>query len=78
MLDAREHPELAQSLASPALARQVERIFRIRVTAYDWNCPKHITPRFTAAEIAPLVQPLKDRIAELEARLASLPPPSTP
>ncbi len=72
VLDAREHPDLAATLAPPGLARVTERIFRIRIVSFDWNCPKFITPRFTAPEIAGLVQPLKDHIAELEARLAKV------
>jgi hypothetical protein len=35
----------------------------------DWNCPKYITPRYTAAEVETAIAPLKQRIAELEARL---------
>ncbi len=30
---------------------RVERGFTINVEAFDWNCPMHITPRFTEAEI---------------------------
>jgi hypothetical protein len=29
---------------------QVERLFFIDVISFDWNCSKHITPRYTAAE----------------------------
>lgn len=29
---------------------QVERIFYIDVAAFDWNCPQHITPRYTESE----------------------------
>lgn len=47
----------------------VERAWLIDVVAFDWNCPKHITPRFTEAEIAPTFNELLARIRELEARL---------
>jgi len=47
----------------------VERIFLIEVISYDWNCPKHITPRYTAAEVEAVVAPLRARIAELEQQL---------
>lgn len=47
----------------------IERIFRIDVVGFDWNCPKYITPRFTADEVEQVVAPLKTRIAELEAAL---------
>lgn len=72
VLLAKEAPALAAELAPEGLpARLVERIFRIRVTGFDWNCPKHITPRFTAEEIEKAAAPLHRRIAELEAALAA-------
>ena len=67
--DARQHPELVAQLAEPAARGIVERLFFIEVLSFDWNCPKYITPRFTAAEVEEAVAPLKQRIAELEARL---------
>ncbi|PIW27401.1 MAG: pyridoxamine 5'-phosphate oxidase [Rhodospirillales bacterium CG15_BIG_FIL_POST_REV_8_21_14_020_66_15] len=50
------------------------------VATWDVNCPQHITPRFTEADIARAVQPLHDRIKELESRLVSagLPLTQTP
>ena len=70
VLDAREHPDLADQLAPGALRSRVERLFLIEIMAYDWNCAQYITPRFTAAEVEEYVAPLKARIAELEAQLA--------
>jgi len=70
VLDAREHPDLAEQLAPGALRSRVERLFLIEIIAYDWNCAQYITPRFTAAEVEEYVAPLKARIAELEAQLA--------
>ena len=67
--DARQHPELVRKLAEPDVQRIVERLFFIEIESFDWNCPKYITPRYTAEEIQELVAPLKTRIAELEARL---------
>jgi predicted pyridoxine 5'-phosphate oxidase superfamily flavin-nucleotide-binding protein len=69
--DAREHPELVEQLAEPDIYRIVERLFFIEVAAFDWNCPKYITPRYTAAEVEDLVAPLKQRIAELEKSLTT-------
>ena len=48
---------------------RVERGFLIKLEAYDWNCPKYITERFTLPEIDKAVAPLKQRIIELEAKL---------
>jgi predicted pyridoxine 5'-phosphate oxidase superfamily flavin-nucleotide-binding protein len=67
--DARQHPELVQQLSEPDVQRIVERLFFIEVVSFDWNCPKYITPRYTAEEIQELVAPLNARIAELEAQL---------
>jgi predicted pyridoxine 5'-phosphate oxidase superfamily flavin-nucleotide-binding protein len=66
--DVREHPELAAKFAAPDVRRIVERVFFIDVVSFDWNCPKYITPRYTVAEIEALVEPLKQRIAELESQ----------
>jgi predicted pyridoxine 5'-phosphate oxidase superfamily flavin-nucleotide-binding protein len=49
-----------------------ERIFRLRLEAFDWNCPQHITPRFTEREIAEASRPLHERLARLEAENAAL------
>ena len=73
VLDARDHPDLVARVTPPELVKITERIVRIRIVSYDWNCPKYITPRYTAAEVDALVAPLKARIAELESRLQ--PPP---
>ena len=64
--DVRQHPELVAQFAEPEMERSVERLFFIEVVAFDWNCPKYITPRYTAAEVEAVVAPLKQRIAELE------------
>ena len=69
--DARQHPELVTQLAEPETRGIVERVFLIEVISFDWNCPKYITPRYTEAEVRAAVAPLKQRIAELEAKLAS-------
>lgn len=45
-------PDLVDRLAPPDYPVAVERAFLIRVEAFDWNCPRHITPRFTTADVA--------------------------
>ena len=69
VVDARDHPELVEQFAEPADRRLVERVYLIDVVSFDWNCPKYITPRYTAEEVAEAVAPLRARIAELEAQL---------
>jgi predicted pyridoxine 5'-phosphate oxidase superfamily flavin-nucleotide-binding protein len=65
-----EDPEILESLALEGYSAKIERAFLIEVAAFDWNCPQHITPRFTAEDVESAVAPLQARIAELEAAQA--------
>ena len=56
----------------PDYAAVPERAFLIHVVGFGWNCPQHITLRFTEAEIRSVSQPLIDEIAALRARIAQL------
>jgi uncharacterized protein len=62
----------ATSEAVGGYRAKVEREVRIDVSAYDWNCPQHITPRFSAEELAPVLGPLRQRVTDLEAENARL------
>ena len=59
-------------LAFPGYSARIERGFVISIEAFDWNCPQHITPRFTLAQVELSTAPLRERIAELEADLDRL------
>ncbi len=65
-------PELAQKLSLPGYRGLPERAITIHVEGFDWNCPQHITPRFTESELAPALAPVRARIEELEAENARL------
>jgi uncharacterized protein len=56
-------------LEMPDYRARVERGFLITVEGFDWNCPQHITERFTLDEVRTMTEPLTSRIAELEAAL---------
>jgi predicted pyridoxine 5'-phosphate oxidase superfamily flavin-nucleotide-binding protein len=43
-----------------------ERVYVIRVEAFDWNCQQHIIPRFTEEEIGEALAPLEKRMQGLE------------
>ena len=45
----------------------IERAFIIKVEAFDWNCPQHITPRFTETEIQQMMMPLLEENKVLKA-----------
>jgi uncharacterized protein len=63
--DLKAEPALATQLATPGYRGLVERGFTLRLHAFDWNCPQHITPRFTAAEVEAAVAPLQARLQAL-------------
>jgi hypothetical protein len=65
-------PELAFAIELPDYRARVEHVVVIAVEAFDWNCPQHITQRFTLAEIDAMSKPLHDRIAQLEADVVAL------
>lgn len=69
---ASEDPAIIAQLMPPDYAAEPERAFVIDIVGFDWNCPQHITPRFTEAEVRRGVQPLLDEIALLRARIAEL------
>jgi predicted pyridoxine 5'-phosphate oxidase superfamily flavin-nucleotide-binding protein len=50
----------------------VERVFVIHVEAYDWNCPQHITPRYTGEEIRDGLRPIEQRVEQLDAENRAL------
>lgn len=63
--DTGEDPSLREQLAVPGYAGRIERLVRITIEAFDWNCPQHITPRFTEAELEAALEPVRDEMAVL-------------
>jgi predicted pyridoxine 5'-phosphate oxidase superfamily flavin-nucleotide-binding protein len=70
-----DDPDLMAKLTLPAYKAKVERGIIIHIEALDWNCPQHITPRYSKAEVDGLIAPLLDEIQALKAQIAS---PETP
>jgi len=50
----------------PGYKAVIERVFVIHIDAYDWNCPQHITPRYTAEEIREAMHATEERLSVLE------------
>ena len=67
VVEADADPALAQNLSVPGYPGRVERAALITVEAFDWNCPQHITPRFTEAELAAVLAPVRQQMASLRA-----------
>ncbi len=69
---ATEDAALVASLMPDGYKAMAERAYVIDVVGFDWNCPQHITPRFTEAEIAAAIQPLNAELNQLRAEVESL------
>jgi uncharacterized protein len=64
--------DLAAAAATPGYKAKPERVLLFHLDAFDWNCPQHITQRFTEAEVAEALAPVRERIAQLEAETKAL------
>lgn len=65
-------PDLAAAIAVPGYRARVERVAVIDVEAFDWNCPQHITPRFTEAEFKAAIEPMAAELNRLRTENAAL------
>ena len=57
VFDSEDAPELVERLAIPDYPAKIERAMVLHVDAFDWNCPQHITPRYTMEEFQLLQSP---------------------
>ena len=55
-----------ERVRDPGYKTAIERVFVIHIEAFDWNCPQHITPRFTEEQIREALAPIETRMQELE------------
>jgi predicted pyridoxine 5'-phosphate oxidase superfamily flavin-nucleotide-binding protein len=55
IVDARDDPESVAALTVPGYRAVVEQAVVVTIVAFDWNCPQHITPRFSPAELEDLL-----------------------
>jgi ferredoxin-NADP reductase/predicted pyridoxine 5'-phosphate oxidase superfamily flavin-nucleotide-binding protein len=63
-----EEPALIARLEVPSYRARVERGIVIQVEAIEWNCPQHITPRYTEAEMDEVLKPLIEENQRLRAQ----------
>jgi len=62
-----DNPELVASLHDESYRARPERAVVLSLEAFDWNCPQHIHPRYTRAELEPYVGELQTQMATLHA-----------
>lgn len=72
IVTAGQDTELIHSLSDSAYDAVVERAVVVSVEAYDWNCPQHITPRYTLDELDRAIAPLRSQLAAAQAENAQL------
>jgi predicted pyridoxine 5'-phosphate oxidase superfamily flavin-nucleotide-binding protein len=63
---------LAAKLAMPGYKGKVERAFLVHLEAFDWNCPQHITPRFSETELETVFAPVRAKLEQLQAENKAL------
>lgn len=70
--EAEDVPELIEKLSIPDYKAKIERAMILHIEAFDWNCPQHITERYTLDEVRAMTTPLHKRIEILEAEIKRL------
>lgn len=65
---------LVEKVQDADYGAKIERVVLFRITAWDMNCPQHIQPRYTEAQLGPMLEDYQRRIRELEAEVHRLKP----
>ncbi len=66
---AEDDPALVRRLMPAGYDAVPQRAVLITVEAFDWNCPQHITPRYTEEEVEAAVAPLRGELDRLRQAL---------
>lgn len=72
LVELTDRPDLLARLDPVNYNHRPERMMLLHVEAFDWNCPQHITPRYTTDQINEALAPQRAYIAQLEAELRQL------
>jgi hypothetical protein len=67
-----EESQLFETLDPREYPHKPERMMVFTIEAFDWNCPQHITPRYTAEEVAKAWEKQTAYIATLEQEISRL------
>lgn len=66
IIEISDNPDLYELLKPEDYKFRPERMLVFHIKAYDWNCPQHITPRYTEQEIEPMLLDQHAYITKLE------------
>ncbi len=72
VIELKDNPELYEQLNLDDYKFRPERMMVFNIEAYDWNCPQHITPRYTNEEIEKAFLPQQEYITSLEEEITEL------
>lgn len=72
VVELQHNPELYELLDLDEYTFRPERMIVFHIEAYDWNCPQHITPRYTVDEINEAFASQNDYISKIEEELKDL------
>lgn len=72
IVELKDEPQLFQKLNLADYKFRPERMLVLHVKAFNWNCPQHITPRYTLEEIEQAFQSDQNYILNLEEEVKTL------
>ena len=72
IIELKDNPELYELLDLKDYKFRPERMMVFHIEAYDWNCPQHITPRYTVDEINEAFLPQQEYVAKLKEEIKVL------
>jgi predicted pyridoxine 5'-phosphate oxidase superfamily flavin-nucleotide-binding protein len=72
VVELKDDPSLYELLDLNEYKFKPERMIILNIEAYDWNCPQHITPRYTLDDIEEAFARQRDHIANLETEIKEL------
>lgn len=61
---------LIEAVADPEYGAAIEQVMVVTIEVLDGNCPQHIQPRYSQAEVDGMTAELRDEIVALKRRLA--------
>jgi len=67
-----KNPGLYDLLKPGEYKYKPEWMLTFKISAYDWNCPQHIVPKYTLEEIEELLKPQNEYIEQLEQEIKKL------
>jgi uncharacterized protein len=72
MVELGDDEDLYELLDLKEYTARAERMIVLHIDTYDWNCPQHITPRYTLEDIEEAFNSQGNYIKELEAEIETL------